>query len=55
MQEVLSLLRVPGQPTDEVLDEIKRLPNQLAILKAQVTRRFPLMDMRRAEVPLCLA
>lgn len=33
-------------------EEIKKLPNQLSTLKDRVKRRFPLMDMRVADVPL---
>jgi len=33
-------------------DQVKTLPNQLATLKNRIKMRFPLMDMRVADVPL---
>ncbi|KAI8171048.1 hypothetical protein KHU50_005759 [Colletotrichum sp. SAR 10_65] len=49
--EVMSLLRAPGGE-DEPLKEVSALPNQLATIKSRVSRRMPLIDMRKAEVPL---
>ncbi|KAI8177284.1 hypothetical protein K4K51_005651 [Colletotrichum sp. SAR 10_75] len=49
--KVISLLRAPGGK-DKPLKEVSALPNQLATIKSQVSRRMPLIDMRKAEVPL---
>jgi hypothetical protein len=49
LREVMGLLR---QPDDKPLADIHNLPNQLATLKSKIARRFPMMDMRTAEVPL---
>lgn len=46
--EVMVLLKVKGRPHTE----IQALPNQLSTLKNKVSQRFPLLDMRKAEIPL---
>lgn len=53
LREVMGLLRGGDKPRSAP-PSIQVLPNQLATLKNQVKQRFPLLDMRIAEVPLRL-
>jgi len=48
--EVLSLL--PGPRPGSPQPDIKNLPNQLSTLKDRISKRFPLLDMRVADIPL---
>jgi hypothetical protein len=48
--EVMSLL--PGPNPGSPHPDIKNLPNQLSTLKDHISKRFPLLDMRVADIPL---
>jgi hypothetical protein len=50
LREVLSFL--PGPSPGSLQPDIKNLPNQLSTLKDRISKRFPLLDMRIADIPL---
>lgn len=49
LREVMSLLR---NGNSRSLAQVRSLPNQLSALKNRISQRFPLLDVRKAEVPL---
>lgn len=48
LRELLQLLDVDGKPHPDV----RELPKQLATIKSRIRTRLPLMDMRKASIPL---
>ncbi|KAI1097192.1 hypothetical protein F4804DRAFT_352027 [Jackrogersella minutella] len=53
LSEVMALIKDDGGD-DKPINDVEGLPNQLATLKDRVSRRFPLLDTRTAQVPLAV-
>ncbi|KAI1753016.1 hypothetical protein F4782DRAFT_95579 [Xylaria castorea] len=51
LRELMALIQ-KHDDKDAIFKDIMALPSQLATLKDRVSKRFPLMDMRKATIPL---